>query len=195
LAFDPAKYWQLLRESLSAPKVWGFVLLVSLPALLLPQSTAELLGIAGLRAQFRPWLGVAVFVSVAALLLNVGSAIWAWWQRRQRSAALRMELLDLSATEKQLLKGYLEQRTKTQYFTLTNGVATGLESRKILYRAANMGDMISGFAFNIQPWAWSELIEHPELLNLTPEEVQALEATNADQDGMPSPFNRLRRRI
>ncbi|ADO68716.1 uncharacterized protein STAUR_0912 [Stigmatella aurantiaca DW4/3-1] len=87
-----------------------------------------------------------------------------------------MELHDLSATEKQLLNGYLEKHTKTQYFQLTDGVAGGLEARQIINRAAKMFDMIDGMAFNIQPWALRELKEHPELLKLTPEELQALKA-------------------
>lgn len=195
MAFDPAKLWQFLRESLGAPKVWLFVLLIALPSLLLPQAAVELLGVDGLREQFRPWLGVASLVATAALILEGGSATLAWWRKRKAGERLRMELRDLSATEKAALKPYLEERTKTQYFVLADGVANGLEARKILFRAASMGDMISGFAFNLQPWVWDELNKHPELLDLTPEDMRALGETPIDEDGMPIPQRRRNQRI
>ncbi|NVJ14209.1 MULTISPECIES: super-infection exclusion protein B [Myxococcus] len=195
MAIDPAKWWQFLRESLSAPKVWGFVLLVSCPALLLPQPAAELLGVAGLREEFRPWLGVAAFVATAALLVNMGSGIVAWWQRRQRSYRLRMGLFELSPTEKVLLSGYLRQRTNTRYFHLNNGIAAGLVGKKILFLASANGDLINGFPFNIQPWAWRDLNECPEVLMVSPEDARALEENPIDEDGMPIPAHRLSRRI
>ena len=42
---------------------------------------------------------------------------------------------------------------------------SGLEAKGITYRASNMGDMLRGFAFNLQPWAREHLEANPNLLD------------------------------
>jgi Super-infection exclusion protein B len=44
-------------------------------------------------------------------------------------------------------------------------VVNGLVSETVLYRSSNMSALGTTFPFNIQPWAWDYLNEHPELLN------------------------------
>jgi len=54
-------------------------------------------------------------------------------------------------------------QTKTQYLDLENGVVRGLELDIVIYKASNIGQ-INTWAYNIQPWAWDYLNEHPESL-------------------------------
>ena len=51
---------------------------------------------------------------------------------------------------------------KLQY---DNPSATRLMYLKIIYRASNLGDMLTGFQFSLQPWACTYLNEHPEFFD------------------------------
>lgn len=43
-------------------------------------------------------------------------------------------------------------------------VVLGLETEKIIYRASSLSSYYTNFPYNIQPWAWEYLNQHPDLL-------------------------------
>jgi hypothetical protein len=49
-------------------------------------------------------------------------------------------------------------------------VVNGLEIKKVIFRASNIGDL-DEWAYNIQPWAWEYLNDHPELFTLNEKEI------------------------
>jgi hypothetical protein len=53
---------------------------------------------------------------------------------------------------------------------MDDGVIQGLVAEKILYRSANVGSLITGFAYNVQPWAWDFLNANPHVLVDLPDE-------------------------
>ncbi|MBI3319988.1 MAG: superinfection exclusion B family protein [Candidatus Omnitrophica bacterium] len=63
------------------------------------------------------------------------------------------------------MRRYVEGKTRTQYFQIEDGVIQGLVAVDVLYRSAQVGHLLSGFAYNIQPWAWEYLNRHPDLLS------------------------------
>jgi hypothetical protein len=67
-------------------------------------------------------------------------------------------LHDLTAEEKEILLGYILNKTKTQYLGYADGVASGLVAEEIIFRSSNMGDP-DRWAHNIQPWVWNLLNE------------------------------------
>ena len=69
----------------------------------------------------------------------------------------------LSPEEKNILLGYLVLDTKTQYFTMNDGIIGGLELKSIVYRSAQtlQGDT---YSFNMQDWVWKYLHKHPRLV-------------------------------
>ena len=73
-------------------------------------------------------------------------------------------LYTLSQPEKEFLREYFDNDTKTQHHNYGSGVASGLEASKIICRASNMAVFHRTFAYNIQPWVWKYLKAHPELL-------------------------------
>ena len=75
---------------------------------------------------------------------------------KQDSENLYAALKNLSPQEKLILSGYIINKTKSRKLSITDGVANGLEDLKILYKSSSMGNL-SGFVFNMQPWAWEEL--------------------------------------
>jgi len=161
---DPQQWLKALSEELRSWKIWTFLLLVTVPTLVVPRQIAALLGIETLRNQFRSLLGVATIFSIAGLVVFVAATAEARWQQRKQTKKYFAELRALSPEEKDLLATYMSQQTKTLYFDMDDGIATGLQSRGILYRPTTLGSLVDGFAFNLQPWVWNELQEHPELL-------------------------------
>jgi hypothetical protein len=90
-------------------------------------------------------------------------------KRKAEVAKLKLEqrkksLHELTADEKAYLIPYVLENQNTQYFLLEDGIAGGLQAKTIIYRASNLGSLVGGWAFNIQPWARDYLKEHPELL-------------------------------
>src|SRR5947209_1159978 len=71
-------------------------------------------------------------------------------------------LQSLTTAEKAVLRGYISERTRTQYLSIMDGVVTGLAAEDILYRASNASYSATEWAYNIQPWAWEYLSKHPE---------------------------------
>jgi cytoskeletal protein RodZ len=74
-------------------------------------------------------------------------------------------LKNLSKDEKELLREFMDNDTKTRSFSLRNGVAMGLKSYNVLYISSNITRGLKLMVpFNIQPWAWEMLKENPKYL-------------------------------
>ena len=75
----------------------------------------------------------------------------------------------LTQAEKSLLRGYVENETRTRHLQYDDGVVTGLIRDHILYyasdRAVSYWDPHKLYTdVNLELWAWQYLIEHPEVL-------------------------------
>jgi len=140
----------------------GFIIFI-------PERAISQVGLGQLRNDHRVWIGLVFLFSSCLLLARLGSETWNWfaqrirWHRtlKRRQARLR----DLTPQERTALRRYIRDKTRTQYFQIEDGVIQGLEAVDVLYRSAQVGHLISGFAYNIQPWAWEYLNQHPELLS------------------------------
>lgn len=147
--------------------LWGFIVVL---AILLwgPQWLVSGLGMSVILSQDRLYFGLLFTVLLGMVLsdlisLTLSGPINRLEQVRwRRSKAKRLH--DLTAHEKLILKRYLDQNTRTQYLNVADGVVTGLVHEEILYRSTNIGHLLTGFAYNIQPWAFDYLRQHPELL-------------------------------
>ena len=74
-------------------------------------------------------------------------------------------LENLSKDEKELLREFMDNDTKTRSFSLRDGVAMGLKSYNVLYISSNYTRGLKlMFPFNIQPWAWEMLKKNPKYL-------------------------------
>lgn len=140
-------------------------------ALLLPQRAAVTLHLVAFRDQHGDAIGLgfvlswAIWISWAlAGLVSIARARWkAGSFKRNAPKAFRR----LDPEELKVLRRYISSATKTQPLDLTDGVTRSLEAAGIIYRAANVSMGMTRFAFNIQPWAWEYLHEHPEAITLS----------------------------
>src|SRR5215208_2363448 len=161
---DFSKYLDLIKLSprylLPLASFMGFVVLA-------PLAWLDVFALTDFVERYRPYFGF-VFLLLAALLLGgVLTAGYDWLKRRQAKAQfekqLRENLQHLSEPEKEVLRGYIGKGTKARYFDMKDGVVRGLLKVGILYSPSNLGHM-DRWAYNIQPWAWDYLHDHPELL-------------------------------
>jgi hypothetical protein len=149
------------RQLLAIALASGFLALA-------PDRFLEPLGLLTFRNTYRAWLGVPLLAAAALLgayaLTAAGSFVQQRFTWRRTLKRHQQALHGLSPAEQAVLRGYIFENTKTQYFALDNGVVQGLVSAGVLYRSANVGDVLTGFPFNIQPWAWQYLHFNRHLL-------------------------------
>jgi len=84
---------------------------------------------------------------------------------RKRIELLQKSLHQLTPDEKTYLQPFILQGKNTLYFSIQDGIAGGLVAKKIIYMSSQVGNMFSGFAYNLQPWAREYLCEHIDLLS------------------------------
>jgi hypothetical protein len=148
--------------------LWGFIVVL---ALLLwgPRWLISGLGMSAVLSHDRLYFGLSFAVLLGMGLSDPISLTVRWPIERLEEIMWRKakvkRLHDLTPHEKTILREYIDNETRTQYLSIGNGVVSGLVHEKILYRSANIGNL-SGFAYNIQPWAFDYLRQHPELLGL-----------------------------
>jgi hypothetical protein len=145
--------------------VTGFLLFAS-------TSTLEVFGLTIFVAQYRAYIGITFLISTALLFTNWAVTVYQGVQKKWKEQAslknLRKRLHNLSNPEKRILKNYIENKTKTQYLDIGDGVTGGLEAGGVIFRSSYVGNLES-WAYNIQPWAWEYLNDHPELLIISDE--------------------------
>jgi hypothetical protein len=117
---------------------------------------------------YRMYLGVVFLLFLAATLPTpiqwVSTKAWEKLQEIRHRKLRQARLHDLSSDEKEVLRYYIDQDKRTQILDYTDGIAPGLEHAKIIYRATNMSQAYTDFAYNIQSWALDYLRKHPEVL-------------------------------
>lgn len=119
-------------------------------------------------AEYRKYIGV-VFLGVNVLILaHVFVFIYSYFSKIIKNMlflrAKRKRLYSLTDEEKRILSGFVSKNTRSQDLECTNGVVLGLEIEKIIVRVSSLSSYFTEFPYNIQPWAWEYLKEHPELL-------------------------------
>lgn len=145
----------------------GFLLALSIVLgllVFLPDRIADALAIKDLRSAYRTFLGPSLLLTVSFLLTKLVLGLSG--RRKERKGVRdRVDLLrQLTASE----KGYLAQFTvlgvNTIYVALGDGVAGGLAAKNIIYQSSSVFNVLEGMPFNLQPWAYEELRQNPELL-------------------------------
>ena len=128
----------------------------------------DTLGMSDVVEKYRPYIGF-VFLLFSVLLVSSGLvavlefAAHEFLDRllmRQRRRRLRR----LTKPEKEVLRGYINDGTRTRYLRISDGVVGGLVAEGILYRSTTLSKSGDYFAYNIQPWAWEYLNSHPGLV-------------------------------
>ncbi|MEY2563398.1 MAG: hypothetical protein QOH88_1591 [Verrucomicrobiota bacterium] len=133
--------------------------------------TLERLGVLELTQKNRSWLGLIFIVSTAlfgvSLCIDIFHWLRRWWHRRAAFRRVTQRLHRLTEDEKQILRFYFAEETRSNILRIDDGVVQELVSEGIIYRSASLGNMLEGFAHNIGDIAWDYLHVYPNLLEGT----------------------------
>lgn len=170
--------WTKALDTLKlGPRVWFAVLTVATFSLFARGWLLDTFALSAIITEYRSWLGLIWVVSAAFLTSHVFAAlgislktdlIQPFAHRRR----LRVRLSNLTPDERGFLGSYLKANTRTLEATLGNGVVAGLARERIVYRASSVASDFTACAFNIEPWVWSYLRKHPELVDLTAQDLE-----------------------
>lgn len=133
--------------------------------LFLPEQHAKTLAIDTFRDIYRVFLGPAFLLTLSFCAARVFNFFMEGHRQRQALKKRQEALHSLTPEEKGYLIPYIEEQLNTVHVGMDDGVMAGLRSKGITYLAANMGDLLNGFAFNLQPWAREYLQKNPHLLD------------------------------
>ena len=133
--------------------------------LFLPEEHAKTLAVNNFRSEYRIFLGPAFLITFAFFAANTFNLVMQEYREREALRKQNETLHNLTPEEKGYLFRYVEEQNNTIYVGLDDGVMAGLSARDITYRAANVGDRLNGYAFNLQPWARKHLEKNPHILD------------------------------
>jgi len=133
--------------------------------LFLPEEYAKTLAVDGFRNEYRVFLGPAFLLTLSFCAARVFNFFMQGYRQKQALKKRQEALHSLTPEEKGYLIPYIEGQQNTINVGMDDGVMAGLRSKGITYLAANMGDLLNGFAFNLQPWAREYLVKNPQLLD------------------------------
>lgn len=134
----------------------------------LPENTISIIGLDDFRSLNKGYIG-GVFI-IAVSLLIAQAVFWCLksivgiYKRKQVSKVQKDYLHNLTPDEKAYLKPFVIEEKNTQYFGIQDGIAGGLDAKGILYRSSNVGNILAGIAYNMQPWAKKHLRDNLNLL-------------------------------
>ncbi|EDZ02730.1 conserved hypothetical protein [Salmonella enterica subsp. enterica serovar Virchow str. SL491] len=133
--------------------------------LFLPETLASKVAVDGFRQEYRIYIGPAFLLAVSYLIARVYQFFDDVHGERKIKKARIAYLEKLTPEEKGYLWSYIIEGNNSIMCGPDDGIMGGLEAKCIAYRAASVGDMLNGFAYNLQPWAREHLEKNPHLLN------------------------------
>ncbi len=150
------------RKLVAISAVLGFLLLAK-------PEWREVLGVSALVENHRAVMGVGFLVAVALLLADLGTHLARKVRHTLARSHLKRRVLQrlrtLSEDEKQILRFYVAQNTRTNSLRIDDAVAQGLAADGVIALAGNFGNALDGFPYRIADVVWSELQKEPGLLD------------------------------
>jgi hypothetical protein len=131
----------------------------------------KLIGVFEFAQDNRSILGLILVVTVSLFAVSIVAEgiffIKGWWLKRVFCRRVIDRLNSLNEDEKQILRFYIGKQTRANVLRYDDGIVQGLVSDGIIYQSTSIGNMIEGFAYNINDFTWDYLNVHQHLLNGT----------------------------
>lgn len=152
----------------AGPTFYAAVFVATVILVGLPDNAIALLGLEEFRTAYRTYIGFAfvassslLFVYLTSTFRGLFSSAWRDWRLNKNARKILSELTD---AEKKFLQPFIEEGENTRYAPISDGVAQGLELKKVVYRASNVSISNLTFPFNLQPYVRKLLKKHPDLI-------------------------------
>ena len=129
------------------------------------------LGLTKFTEDNRAWLGIAFVSTVSLFAIYVAGEIVSFFGRkirkRQFEKSVAKRLQRMTEDEKQIMRFYFAENTRSNVLRVDDGVVQGLKSDGIIYQSASLGNMLEGFSHNIGDFAWDYIHSNPAVLDGT----------------------------
>lgn len=159
------KWTAIVEYFRKVPAAFLVAVLVTLGLVLfVPDKYAQILAIDTFRNQYRIFLGPAFLLVLAFITARLYTHLAARHAERKALKEREETLHNLTPEEKGYLSKFIHEEMNSIYVGMDDGVMAGLRKKGITYLAAQMGSLLEGFAFNLQPWARDYLQNNPHLL-------------------------------
>jgi hypothetical protein len=162
---------QLIKILKLSPIYVAAIALFSALALIAPNALLEWFGVLDKAQHYRQWISVAFLAAVSLLAVHlaveIGRVVRNRTRRREAHELALKRLHRLTEGEKQILRFYVSEQTKTNKLRATDGVVNGLVDAGLIYLATDLWHPLMGLDHNISEFAWEYLNAHPDLLDGT----------------------------
>ena len=133
--------------------------------LFIPNELASTFAVDEFRNKYRVFLGPAFLLTVSFSVARIFMFFLSGHYQRKALIAKQESLNKLTPEEKGYLIPFIKDQQNSVYVGMDDGIMAGLRAKGVTCLAANMGSVLDGFAFNLQPWAREHLEKNPNLLN------------------------------
>jgi len=133
--------------------------------LFVPVEVAKALAVDSFREQYRVYLGPTFLLTFALFIARFFMFFMGSYEKKKNLRTKQESLHKLTPEEKGFLVVYIQEQQNSIHVGMEDGVMGGLKAKGITYLAGSMGDVLNGFAFNLQPWAREYLENNPNLLD------------------------------
>ncbi len=152
---------QFIQVLKLAPRYLLAVIVFCGVLLFVEDDIAKTLGIYNFTQNYRQWLGIALIATSSLVIIDwsikISMVIRDIAFRIKRKKSILKSLHSLTEEEKQILRYYLCKQSKSNVLRIDDGIVNGLVAKGIIFRAANQGNLVEGFAHNINQLAWDYL--------------------------------------
>jgi hypothetical protein len=151
-----------------APRYLAALAVIAGALIFFPAEWLAVLGLQAFSIEHRAWIGLALLGSVGicsvSALIWVGESIRGAIRRRGVRRFVCDKLNRLTEDEKQILRYYFANGTRSNTLRINDGVVQELVACRIIRRSAQFGNLLEGFSHNISDFAWDYIHENPGVL-------------------------------
>lgn len=160
------KWTAIIEYFRKVPPAFLVAVLVTLGLVLfVPDMYAQTLAVETFRRQYRIFLGPAFLLVFAFVIARMYMYLVDLHAERRALKERRKTLHNLTPEEKAYLVKFIHEQVNSVYVGMDDGVMAGLRRKGVTYLATEVGSLVEGFAFNLQPWARAYLQDNPHLLD------------------------------
>jgi len=159
------KEWLSLLSSLDKIRPEFLIALAcsSLFLLLSPTWLLQALGLLTVLGTIKTWLGISLLLSLF-LLFAKASALAIRYAGGQLKLYKSKQLIhQLTGEELGFLGEFIDRDVASIQAPIGDGLAGALMAKGLIFRASSMGNVLTGFAYSIQPWVRNYLRNRPHL--------------------------------
>ena len=155
-----------IKDFIGHPFYYWIALVFLSLLLFLPKNLQAFFHIDSLRENYAMYFGLAFLLVVSILFIDTIFRLYRLYTRKVAIPKLmKKSMNDLCPDDIEVIARMFYSSNLSVKLQYDNPSATRLMYLKIIYRASNLGDMLTGFQFSLQPWACTYLNEHPEFFD------------------------------